>query len=71
MSCTRMYDAFRWWWAMNMDGREQRVPSMKGINAAIRERGIKVEKQGGKTWIFGHTLSISIEEDVDEWLKKR
>lgn len=70
MSCTRMYEAFRWWWAMNMDGREQRIPSMKGINSAFRDRGVLMEKSGGKTWIYGHTVSLAVEDEVDEWLKK-
>lgn len=70
ISCTRMYDAFKWWWAQNMDGREQRIPAMKGINGAIRDRGHVVDKQGGKTWIYRFTLNPSIESDVDEFLKK-
>lgn len=70
ISCTRMYDAFKWWWAQNCDGREQRLPAMKGINGAIRDRGHVVDKLGGKTWIYRFTLNPSIESDVDEFLKK-
>jgi putative DNA primase/helicase len=70
MSCTRLHEAFRWWWAQNMDNREQRVPGIKSVNNAIRDRGHLVDKSGGKTWLYRHTLALSIEGDVDDWLKK-
>lgn len=70
ISCTRMYEAFRWWWSMNQDSRENRVPSMKGINKTIKERGHRVESVGGKTWIYRFTISSLIESDVDDFMKK-
>jgi hypothetical protein len=70
LSCTAMYDAFKWWWSVNMDTREQRIPSMKSINQALRERGLIVEKSGGKTWIENTTISFDIVLDIQEYLKK-
>lgn len=70
ISCTRMHDAFKWWWAQNMDSREQRVPGIKSVNTQIRDRGHQVEKSGGKTWLYRHTINPLIESDLDEWLKK-
>ena len=70
LSCTAMYNAFKWWWAQNMDGREQRVPSMKSVNTALRERGAIVEKSGGKTWIYRHTISLDIVEDVEAFIAR-
>jgi len=70
IGCTSMYEAFKWWWSENMDAREQRIPAMKTINGAIRERGYKVEKIGGKTWILAHTINPDIVKEVGEYTAK-
>lgn len=69
--CTEMYDAFRWWWAQNMDESEKRIPAMKTINQDIRSRGIVVDKSGGKTWIFNHAIAPEIEDEVREFMQKK
>jgi len=69
LPCTAMYDAFRWWWAINMDSREQRTPGMKSVNSAIREMGFTVEKKSGKTWIYNHKIKLDVCHDVAEYVK--
>lgn len=68
MKCTAMYDAFKWWWSVNMDTKAR--PSMKSINTALRERGQTVEKSGGKTWLYNNTLNFEIVGDIEDFLKK-
>lgn len=70
LACTAMYDAFKWWWSVNMDAREQRIPAMKSINTALRDRGLIVEKSGGKTWINGVTINMEIVKDVEEFANR-
>ncbi len=69
LPCTAMYDAFRWWWSVNMDSREQRTPGMKTVNAAIREMGFAVEKKAGKTWIYNHAIKLEVCNDVNDYVK--
>ncbi len=70
IGCTQMYEAFRWWRAENMDTDDRKIPAMKTINGAIRERGHRVEKSGGKTWIYQYGLNPLIVEDVSQYLAK-
>lgn len=70
ISCTRMYEAFRWWWSMNQDSRENRTPSMKGVNKTLKERGHRVENVGGKTWIYRFMINTFVESDIDDFIKK-
>lgn len=70
ISCTSAYDAFKWWWAMNMDAREQRIPTMKTINSSLRERGYMVEKRSGKTWIYSMAINIEIIDELQEFVKR-
>ena len=71
MSCTRMYDAFRWWWAQNMDVQERRTPGIKSITTQLRDRGSRVEKVGGKVYLYQYYINDNIAEEVKEWSKKR
>jgi len=70
LACTDMYNGFKWWWSQNMDSGERRIPAMKTINAAIRERGHTVEKSGGKTWIYNHAINPELEMDIAEYTRK-
>lgn len=70
LACTAMHDAFKWWWSQNMDARDGRTPSMKSINAALRDRGLSVEKSGGKTWIYRTTIDIGIVLEVENFIRK-
>lgn len=70
LGCTDMYNAFKWWWSENMDTRDQRIPAMKSINSAIRDRGYRVEKSGGKTWIYSHWLNPDITKEVTDFINK-
>lgn len=70
LSCTEMYAAFKWWWAQNMDTREQRVPSMKSVNMSLRDRGYVVEKAGGKTYLYDHILAPECLPDVLQYTEK-
>jgi putative DNA primase/helicase len=70
MSCTKLHDAFRWWWAHNMDNKERRTPGIKSVNTSFRDRGYIVDKAGGKTWLYRFVLNPAIENEVEEWLKK-
>lgn len=69
--CSRMYEAFKWWWAQNMDDRDKRCPPMKSITGQLRERGHLVDKVGGKYWLFRHKIAYAIEDDVNEFIEKR
>ena len=71
MSTTDMYDAFRWWWTMNMDESDKRRPSMKSINSAIRDKGHRVESVGGRTWLYQHVLSEDVKTEVKEFISKK
>jgi putative DNA primase/helicase len=64
ISCSVMYDAFRWWWNANMDGTDRRRPSMKTINTTLRDRGFRVEQAGGRTWIYQHYINLEIMDEV-------
>lgn len=70
ISCPKLHEAFRWWWSQNMDNREKMVPGIKNVNTQIRERGHMVEKRGGITHLYRHSLNPDIEAEVDAWLKK-
>lgn len=64
-----IYEVFRWWWAHNMDSQERRTPGIKSLNTQLRERGIKVEKIGGKVWVFRYFIEAGIEAEVKDWLR--
>ena len=66
-----MYEAFRWWWNLNMDESEKRMPSMKAINSAIRDKGHLVEATGGRTWIYGHSIKQEITDEIAEFNANR
>jgi len=70
IQCTTMYMTFKWWWSENMDARELRIPAMKTVNKALRERGFIVDKHGGKTWIFSMIISLEIAADVEAYANK-
>jgi len=61
---TEMYNAFKWWWAQNMDESEKRIPAMKTINGAIREKGHLVDAVGGKTYLYSHAVNQDITQEV-------
>lgn len=56
MSCTEVHQVFKWWWGINFDPRENRIPALRTLTGALRERGFKIEKQGGRYWIFDHVF---------------
>ena len=68
IACTSMFDAFKWWWSVNMDSRAR--PSMKSINKELRERGQTVEQSGGKTWLYNNTINQEILPEVADFLNK-
>lgn len=70
MSCSKLHDVFRWWWAHNMDNKERRTPGIKSVNTSFRDRGHVVDKAGGKTWLYRFVVNPLIETEVEEWLKK-
>lgn len=71
ISTTTMYDAFSWWWSLNIDEGEKRKPAMKTVNASIRERGHVVESVGGRAWLYRHAIEPDIVADVEEFTKNR
>ncbi len=70
ISCKDMYQAFSWWWSQNMDSNEKRIPAMKTINAALRERGYRVSPKAGKTWVWEHTINVAIVTDVGNYASR-
>lgn len=62
------YKAFCWWWDQNMDEAAKRIPAMRTINAAIREKGHVVEAVGGKTWLYGHAINPDISQEVAKFV---
>jgi len=60
ISCRDMYISFSWWWGQNMDSNVKRIPAMKTINKAMRERGYDISKLSGRTWVFEHTINPEI-----------
>jgi len=70
ISCKAAYEAFRWWWAENRDPRKDRIPAMKTINSAIRDRGYLVEKRGGKTWLYQLRINYELATDIEEFIQK-
>lgn len=72
IQCTAMYDAFTWWWHENRGTSDrQKMPAMKSINDGLRERGVDIEKSGGKTWIKRHTIKLDRVSDIEEFLRSR
>ncbi len=69
LQCTTMYSAFKWWWSVNMDSRDQRIPAMKTITKSLRERGFIVDKSGGKTWIYYMAINHEVALEVDEFAR--
>jgi putative DNA primase/helicase len=65
---TDMYSAFRWWWGQNMDESEKRIPVMKTINAALRDKGHTIDAVGGKTYLWGHAVNPEIEQEVAQFI---
>jgi putative DNA primase/helicase len=68
VATTDVYNAFRWWWSLNMDEAEKRIPQMKTINAEMRQKGHIVDSVGGRTWLYGHAISMEIKQDVDAFV---
>lgn len=64
-----MYEAFRWWWSLNMDESEKRMPAMKTINSTIRDKGHNVEAVGGRTWLYGHTVKQEIKYEITAFVE--
>lgn len=69
ISTTAMYDAFEWWCDGNM--KESKIPAMKTVNKALRDRGFEVEPVGGRYHLFQMAINWSITEDVAEFIKAR
>lgn len=66
VSCTTIYNAFKWWASHNMDERESKRPSIRTINTMLRERGHLVEKKSGRYWLYNHTIKLEILEEISE-----
>ena len=66
-----MYDAFRWWWSENMDESERRIPTRKTINKELTDRGNKIERIGGKSWLYNYVLNVNIVSDMENYLRTR
>lgn len=66
ISCKDMYVVFSWWWGQNMDSNIKRIPAMKTINKAMRDRGYDVDKKAGKTWVFEHSINKDILSKMGE-----
>lgn len=64
VACTVMYTAFKWWWGKNMDEGERRIPALKTMTAALRERGWRVEKKGGQYWVYETMIEQNIADEV-------
>jgi putative DNA primase/helicase len=71
VACGTVHEALRWWWVQNMDDREQRVPQLKTVTAALRDQGYSVEKKGGKYWAYGVSLNYGIAKDVEDFICSR
>lgn len=71
LPCKALDDAFKWWWSVNMDSREQKVPHVKTVNKALRERGYNLEKIGGLTNLLGVSLKFDIVDQVDEYVRAK
>ena len=54
-----------------MDSQERRTPGIKSLNTSLRDRGVQVEKVGGKVYVFRYYVEASIEEEVKDWLKNK
>ena len=71
ISSTASYNAFRWWWSQNMDTKSRRVPALRTINTELRNREFRVEKVGGKTWLYGYMINPEISLDVDNFISNQ
>jgi putative DNA primase/helicase len=66
-----IYDVFRWWWAHNMDSQERRTPGIKSLNTQLRDRGCRIDKIGGKVWMFQYFVDPYIAADAADWQSKK
>ncbi len=67
LSCKEMYKVFQWWRSQNIDINDKKIPAMKTINKEIRERGHLVDKIGGVTYIFGHSINLEVVKAVQKY----
>lgn len=67
ISSTDLYDTFRWWWAHNMDSQERRVPGIRSVTSQLRDRGLTVDKIGGKVWLLNAIIDDDIFDEVRAW----
>ena len=66
IKCTEdMYRIFQWWWSQNEGVREKTMPAMKTVNKGLRERGFIIEGKSGITWVFGVSINMEIEENMN------
>ncbi len=71
ISTSRVHEYFRWWWAQNKDARADRCPSQTAINSSMRERGFRIERKGGRYWLYQFTGNEVIADEVDEFIHAR
>ncbi|MBV5305581.1 MAG: hypothetical protein J0652_02685 [Desulfobulbaceae bacterium] len=71
ITSSAVYDAFRWWWNENMDEVERKIPSKNVLNRELSNRGNKVERVGGKSWLYNYTVSLNITQDVENYITGR
>ena len=67
LSCKEMYKVFQWWRSQNIDINENKIPTMKTINKEIRDRGHKVDRVGGVTYIFAHSINLEVVTAVQNY----
>jgi len=49
-----------WWWKMNLDSDVRNKPGIRRVNKSLRDRGYKVEKDGGVYKLFGGSVKLEI-----------
>jgi len=70
ISSTDLYDTFRWWWAHNMDAQERRTPGIRSVTTSLRDRGLTVDKIGGKVYLLHAIIDDNIADEVHTWLRR-
>jgi len=66
MEFKNFYKAFEYYWKQEIDDRDHRVPHKKTITKGLRDRGFKIEKTGGKLYVYHLRIQPELAANIEE-----
>jgi putative DNA primase/helicase len=70
-SAAELHDALKWWWSINRDGREDRVPTKNTLGRKFSEAGYEVDRSNNKKPRLGVTLKYDIINQVEDYITSK